>query len=327
MNDQSTDGTAEKARVLGEGFVRVVEGKPLPSGWSGKLWALEQGYLYVHTRFTLLIDADIKLTPGIVAALRKKMTDEGIPFISLMAALRMVGPWERLFMPSFIYFFKLLYPFHLSNSGSPGVAAAAGRCVLLETRLLRDLGGFKAIRGELIDDCALAKLVKSQGHKTWIGLTHSALSHRPYDRLPQIWDMVARSAFAQLRYSASLLFACTTILIAAFCLPVAGLFFPTAAVKIFAASSLAAMMASYLPTLRFYGMSGLYALALPLVGTLYLAMTWTSAIRYWKKKGARWKGRISSKPARRGGARAQGVTTSALALSRLATLNQGKTCT
>lgn len=304
VNDQSTDGTAEMACRLGEGFLRVVEGRRLPAGWSGKLWALEQGYPHIHTRLTLLIDADIELTPGIVAALRNKMTDEGISFISLMAALRMVSPWERLFMPAFVYFFKLLYPFHLSNSGYSGVTAAAGGCILLETRLLRDLGGFNAIRGELIDDCALAKRVKSQGHKTWIGLTHSVLSHRPYDHVSEVWNMVARNAFAQLRCSAALLSGCTAIMIAAFWVPVAGLFFPTAAAKIFAASSLAAMMASYLPTLRFYGMSGMYAPALPLVGTLYLAMTWTSAVRYWTKRGAEWKGRRYLQSPR--GARARG---------------------
>ncbi len=293
VDDQSNDGTIQVGRraVQDRENLRIIPGLPLPSGWTGKLWALEQGLAHAHTPLTLLMDADIELKGGILAALRKKMVAEGLQFISLMVLLRMNSFWEKLFMPSFVFFFKLLYPFHLSNSRSSRVAAAAGGCILLETHLLGGIGGFKALRWELIDDCALARRVKSLGHRTWIGLTHSARSLRPYKDLRTIWNMVARSAFTQLRYSTLLLLLCTVIMIIAFWVPVAGLFFPTAIAKIIAAASLAGMMLSYLSTLRFYGLSAIFALAMPLIGTLYLAMTWTSAIRFWRKRGTQWKGR------------------------------------
>lgn len=291
VDDQSNDGTAQVAgQVVKEGL-RTVTGLPLPPGWTGKLWALEQGLAHVRTPLTLLVDADVELRPGILAALRKKMIEDGLQFVSLMAFLRMKSFWERLFMPSFVFFFKLLYPFHLSNSNSSRVAAAAGGCILLETRLLEDLGGFRALRGELIDDCALAKRVKSLGYRTWIGLTHSARSLRPYNDLRRIWDMVARSAFAQLRYSALGLLLCTFTMGGAFWLPVGGLFFPPPIAKGIAAASLGAMMLSYLPTLRFYSLPKIFAPAMPVIGTLYLAMTWTSAFRFWRKRGSEWKGR------------------------------------
>jgi hypothetical protein len=158
--------------------------------------------------------------------------------------------------------------------------------------LIEEIGGFRAIRHELIDDCALAKRVKSLGYKTWTGLTHSVHSLRSNEDLEGIWNMVARTAFYQLRYSAVLLAGTTATMLAVFWLPAAGLFFPGASAKIIASCALAAMIVSYLPTLKFYGRSRVWALALPLVATLYLAMTWSSAIRCWFGSGSSWKGRF-----------------------------------
>jgi hopene-associated glycosyltransferase HpnB len=291
VDDQSTDDTARTARQSGSAPLLIIEGQPPPQGWSGKLWALEQGLKQVHSEWVLLLDADIELAPGIVSLLLKKAKTEGLEFISLMARLRMQGFWERLLMPAFIYFFKLLYPFRRSNTPSSKVAAAAGGCILLETALLRRLGGFEPIRDALIDDCALAGAAKSLGAHTWIGLTHSAKSLRAYGGFREISNMVARTAFYQLRYSVSLLFFLTLAMTLLFWIPVVGFGFPSTGAKILSALSLTAMMASYLPTLRFYGLPMGWSAALPLVGTLYLAMTWISAIRFWRGLGARWKGR------------------------------------
>ncbi len=292
VDDRSTDGTVTAAQNSGIRNLRVIAGEPLPAEWSGKLWALEQGFWHVNTRLVLLIDADIELQPGIIQGLRLKLKEDHLHFISLMAQMRMVTFWERLLMPAFVYFFKMLYPFRLSNSDFKGVAAAAGGCILLETRLIKEIGGFKAICDELIDDCALAKRVKSLGYRTWIGLTHSVHSLRSYGNLTGIWNMVARTAFCQLRYSAVLLAGTTAMMLIVFWLPVAGLFFPAASAKIISACALAALILSYLPTLKFYGQSRGWAVGLPLVATLYLAMTWSSAMRFWIGAGSRWKGRF-----------------------------------
>ena len=295
IDDQSTDGTAQIAEGMDGKNLRIIPGEPPPAGWSGKLWALEQGIRYVETPLLLLMDADIELGPGILAELRSKMKQDGIRFISLMASLRMATFWERLLIPAFIFFFKLIYPFRLSNSAFPGIAAAAGGCILMEKVVLDTIGGFKALRGHLIDDCVLAKTVKSSGYKTWIGLTHSVQSLRPYDHLMTIWKMVARTAFTQLRYSTLLLLLCTVIMIIAFWVPVAGLLlFPSPGAKIISALALGAMTLSYHPTLRFYRLSGWWAAGMPLIGTLYLAMTWSSAIGSWQGKGFDWKGRSYS---------------------------------
>jgi len=291
IDDQSSDGTGQVARKAVDENLLIIKGKSLPSGWTGKLWALEQGRSHIRTPFTLLLDADIEPLPGIIGELKRAMQERDVQLISLMAELRMDTFWEKLLMPAFIYFFKLLYPFHLSNSSSSKVAAAAGGCILLETRLLHEIGGFDSLRGELIDDCALARRIKTLGYKTWIGLTHSVRSIRPYEKLRTIWEMVARTAFTQLHYSGLVLALCTAIMVLSFVVPGLGLFLPSGMAKFFSALGLAIMILCYLPTLKFYGLPGRWALALPLIGILYLAMTWTSAMRYWLGGGSHWKGR------------------------------------
>ncbi len=295
IDDQSSDGTGQVARKAVDENLLIIKGKSLPSGWTGKLWALEQGRSHIRTPFTLLLDADIEPLPGIIGELKRAMQERDVQLISLMAELRMDTFWEKLLMPAFIYFFKLLYPFRLSNTGTSRVAAAAGGCILLETRLLHEIGGFDSLRGELIDDCALARRVKTLGYKTWIGLTHSVRSIRPYEKLRTIWEMVARTAFTQLNYSGLLLALCTAIMVLSFVVPGLGLFLPSGMAKFFSALGLAIMILCYLPTLKFYGLPGRWALALPLIGILYLAMTWTSAMRYWLGGGSHWKGRAYSK--------------------------------
>jgi len=295
IDDQSTDTTTETARRAAGEKILVVSGKPVPPGWSGKLWALQQGLRHVRTPLTLLLDADIETLPGILGGLRIAMKEKNVQMISLMASLRMETFWERLLMPAFIFFFKLLYPFRLSNNPLSGVAAAAGGCILLETRPLAQIGGFKALRGELIDDCALARRIKARGNKTWIGLTHSVRSIRPYDDLGTIWNMVARTAFTQLHYSGFLLALCTVVMALSFLMPMLGPIIPGGTARLLCLMGFIVMMLVYLPTLKFYERSGWWALTMPLIGALYLAMTWTSAIRYWQGKGSQWKGRVYAK--------------------------------
>jgi len=292
IDDNSEDATVEKARQMQVPNFRIIQSPPLPSGWSGKLWTLEQGRLQVTTPYTLLLDADIKLARGIVKALREKMDRQGIPFISLMAAPLMSCSWEKLLMPAFVYFFKVLYPFRWVNSHYTRVAAAAGGCILVESRLLDQIGGFESIKSTVIDDCALAGRVKSQGFKIWLGLTYSVKSVRSYQRLKEIWDMIARTAFAQLRYSVGLLVLCTLVMVLVYQVPVVMVASSNILVRYLSLGSLVIMFLTYVPILRFYHRSWAWAFSLPLVAALFLAMTWTSAIRYWRGERTRWKGRI-----------------------------------
>ncbi|OGT33250.1 MAG: glycosyl transferase [Gammaproteobacteria bacterium RBG_16_51_14] len=291
IDDQSSDHTIAVARSTGIGGLEIIAGTPLPPHWSGKLWALEQGRHHAGTGSFLLLDADISLRPGTVAALIHHLQSHDLQLVSLMAFLRMTDFWERLLIPAFIYFFKLLYPFRLSNSQKWPVAAAAGGCILIRTSALDNIGGFHAIREALIDDCSLAKKIKSRGGRTWIGLTHSAISTRSYNTLGAIWNMVARTAYTQLHHSLPLLGLCTFIMILAFILPLAGLCLGDGSIKMIALLSLLLMSVTYLPSLRYYSIPAYWCLYLPVSGLLFLLMTWTSAIQYYAGSGASWKGR------------------------------------
>lgn len=291
VDDQSTDSTTRMAQEVPLSRLRIISGEPIPAGWVEKMWALEQGLRHVQTPLTLCIDADIELMPGMIPALVDKMESRGLHMVSAMVSLRMKTFWERLLMPAFVYFFKMLYPFRLSNSSFRGVAAAAGGCILIRTRVLKNIGGYKPLREALIDDCALAKQVKSSGYRIWLGLTRSARSLRSYRRLSSIWHMVARTAFDQLRYSVVWLALTTVAMGIIFWVPVFGLFSQHIGICLASVGILAMMMGTYIPVLRYYDRSPAWAGALPIISVMYVAMTWTSAIRYWVGKGSTWKGR------------------------------------
>jgi len=292
VDDHSSDNTAEIVLQSGIPDIKLISCEDLPYGWSGKLWAQEQGLKTVNTAFTLLLDADIQLQPGIIATLKNKMSNDDLQLVSLMAVLPRHSFLEKLLMPVFIYFFKMLYPFALANRENSKVAAAAGGCILVYRDALREIGGMAAIRDAVIDDCSLAKKIKAAGYKTWLGLTHAAVSQRPYSRLSEIWEMVARTAYSQLNYSIGLLLLCTLSMFLLYLLPLFGLFYFHGVALFSSIFSLLIMSATYIPTLRFYSLNFMWALSIPLVAGMYLLMTWSSAIRFWKGERTRWKGRI-----------------------------------
>jgi hopene-associated glycosyltransferase HpnB len=301
VDDQSTDGTREicaafAAETSGPLAVSIVVGSALPSGWAGKLWALEQGFARVRRPFTLLLDADIELAPRSVPALRRCAEERGAALVSVLADLHCESPVEKLLTPAFVFFFKLLYPFALANDPRRRTAAAAGGCMLVRTDALRSLGGFDAIRGALIDDCSLAAALKRAGGTTWLGLSHSVRSVRAYG-LRDFWRMVSRSAFTQLRYSPILLLAASaamavTLLAPPMVLAVAalghGLTQRSAALS---ALAWLAMSAAYWPVIRFYHLRAIWTITLPAAGVLFLGMTWDSAFAYWRGTRATWKNR------------------------------------
>jgi len=306
VDDQSDDGSAEAAGRLAEGSrrqVSILRGRPLPQGWTGKVWALQQGIAQAGTSvpapdFLLLTDADIGHAPDSLSRLIERASAKALVMTSLMAKLNCESFAERGLIPAFIFFFQMLYPFAWVNARSTTTAAAAGGCMLVDRRALERAGGIASIRDALIDDCALARLMKAQG-PIWLGLTERAVSLRSYPRFADIRGMVARSAYAQLRYSPLLLAATvaamTLTYIAAPLISMVGAF----PANLLAGICWALMAGVLQPTLRQYRLSPLWGVALPLVAAIYVGFTIDSAYQHWRGRGGAWKGRLQAMPARR----------------------------
>ena len=298
VDDNSSDATAEIARQHG---ATVVSGRPLPPGWTGKLWAMSQGVEVAaagHPDYLLLTDADIVHGPGIISSLVTKAELDGFDLVSLMVLLRTESFAEKALIPAFVFFFLMLYPPSWIENPRRRTAGAAGGCMVIRREALERIGGIEAIRGELIDDCALARAVKRSGGRVWLGLTRDSRSIREYEGFGEIWRMISRTAFTQLRYSLLLLCAAIIGLVVAFLMPpVLALTFRPRVAFLGLAAWLGISIA-YSPMLRFYRRSILWAPALPLIAMFYAGATLDSAIRYWTGRGGAWKGRTQAvKPA------------------------------
>jgi hopene-associated glycosyltransferase HpnB len=300
VDDDSEDGTAEAARRSAKGDARlhVVPGLGLPAGWTGKLWALKQGIdaamaLPQPPDYLLLTDADIVHADDSVSRLVARAEEKRLVLTSLMVKLRCESFAERASVPAFIFFFQMLYPFACVNRPASGVAAAAGGCMLVRADVLRDAGGIDVIRGALIDDCALAKVLKARG-PIWLGLTERVHSVRPYPALADIRRMVVRSAYAQLRYSPLLLVATLAGIVLTYLVPPFAAIFGSGAARIIGIATWALMAASFQPTLRFYRLSPLWGIALPAIALQYMLFTLDSAYQYVRGRGGSWKGRVQA---------------------------------
>jgi hopene-associated glycosyltransferase HpnB len=319
VDDNSSDGTAEIAARLGRESgrpLRVVAGaaSPAASGperWAGKVWAMAQGLRAAgipdsqardHDGYVLFTDADIACAPGALRELVAAAEGDDRDLVSQMALLRTATGWERVVVPAFVYFFAQLYPFRRVNVPGSRTAAAAGGCMLIRRGALDRSEGVAPIRGALIDDVAMGRMIKGQRGRTWLGLSRNVVSVRPYPVLADLWQMVARSAYTQLNYSPLLLAGTLIGLVFLYALPPAGAITglaaglatgPTALTAGAGLAGWALMSLSFVPMLRLYRLSPLRAPGLPLIALLYAVMTADSARRHYAGHGAQWRGRTN----------------------------------
>ena len=303
VDDNSCDRTSKIAQQTAEKLnktekLQVIKGKSLAQGWKGKLWAMEQGNSYAQQLdpdYLLFTDADIKHDLNNLSQLIYKAETENLDLVSLMVLLRCESFWEKLLIPAFVFFFQKLYPFAWVNNPHKSIAAAAGGCILISNQALLDIGGIAAIKDALIDDCALATAVKSQGKNIWLGLSKTTISLRQYDNLKVIWDTIARTAFDQLHYSFLLLvgtvIGMSIIYLAAPICLVIGIITTNWLLTGMALLTWLLMACAYIPTLRLYNLSVLWAFSISAIAFLYTLMTIDSAIKYYQGKGGSWKGR------------------------------------
>ena len=337
VDDHSDDATAKLAQESAQAnhpnsnvarALTNLNAPPLQPGWTGKLSALNAGIEFVSTQtsaedlsfrakrgicfssttpqtsadepptYLWFTDADIVHGPDTLSRLVSRAEQNNLDLTSLMVLLRAQTLPERFLIPPFLFFFLMLYPPQKIASPKSHIAGAAGGCILLRRDALDRIGGLAAIRGEVIDDCALARAVKHSGSGShakaasiWMGLTRKSRSLRTYSTFAEIRDMIARTAFTQLRYSALLLLGTLLSLAITYLAPIALLFAHDTATRLLALTTWLLMTLLFLPTARFYRISTHWAATLPLAAAFYAAATFLSALRYWTNRGAQWKGR------------------------------------
>jgi hopene-associated glycosyltransferase HpnB len=303
VDDHSTDGTADLAREaaakLPDGAERlsVIAARDLPQGWTGKLWAVSEGLAHAETMapdFLLLTDADITHAPDNVRILVARAERDGLDLVSLMVRLSCQTVWEKALIPAFVFFFFMLYPPRWAAEPMARSAAAAGGCMLVRPRAMARIGGIAAIRGALIDDCALAEKIKRSGGLIQLDATDATYSTRVYEAPGEIWSMIARTAFTQLGYSTLLLVGTLLGLALTYMAPPLFTLFGHGAGRLLGAAAWIAMAVAFRPTLKLYGRSWLWGLALPAIALFYAAATIGSAVNYWQGKGGQWKGRAQA---------------------------------
>lgn len=300
VDDASTDGTADAARQAAAQAGRsptlsVIHGSPLPSGWTGKLWAMQQGIeaaqLFVPQYF-LFSDADILHAPDNIATLVAIAENGPYDLASFMVRLHCASLAEKLLIPAFVFFFFKLYPTLWIADAHRKTAGAAGGSILVRPEALERAGGIAAIRNQIIDDCALARKVKQHGGKLWLGLSPATTSLRSYNTLREIGRMISRTAFNQLNHSFWLLLAALIGLTIIYLLPPLLLISAHPLPMILGGMAWVLMALAYLPTIRFYRLNPLWAFTLPLTALFYMGATLYSAFRFWSGHGGEWKGRI-----------------------------------
>jgi len=296
VDDQSEDGTASLLRALNFEKLTILTGAARPAGWTGKLWAMHQGVARADEfapDFLLFTDADIAHAPENLTRLVARAEDGNKVLVSLMARLSCANPAEYFLIPAFVFFFDMLFPFGAVNDPKNRLAAAAGGCMLARRSALIVAGGIEAIRHNIIDDCALARLMKAQG-PIWLGLSDRAVSLRPYAGLEEIRRMVSRSAYAQLGYSVLQLAGTLLGLLLVYIAPVAMALFGHGLPQMAGWAAWIIMALMFQPILRFYRLSPFWGLLLPLIGAVYAGFTLDSAIQHWQGKGGMWKGRAQA---------------------------------
>jgi hopene-associated glycosyltransferase HpnB len=299
VDDHSSDNTAPLAlqatKDSGESRkITIHHASDLPPGWTGKLWAQNEGISVAAVstpEFFWFTDADIVHSPDTLRRLVSRAEKESLGLYSLMVLLQAKTFPERLLIPPFLYFFLMLYPPRWIALKHSRTAGAAGGCILLRGKALDAVGGLAAIRSEVIDDCALANTVKRSGQQIEMSLTRSSISLRSYGTFREIRDMIARTAFTQLRYSSLILLGTLAGMFLTYIAPIALFFVPNSTVRLLGLVTWLLMSCSFFLTVRFYRLSPLWAPLLPLAALFYSYASWLSAFHYWRGQGGQWKGR------------------------------------
>jgi dolichol-phosphate mannosyltransferase len=189
VDDQSSDATAGIARAAGS---RVIEGMPLPDGWAGKAWALQQGIEAATGEWVVTLDADTRPDPRLPSSTAARMRDDALDFLTVGGRFECPTPGTRWLHASMLT--TLVYRF-----GPPGTATkpdrsmANGQCMTLRRTEFLDAGGMSLVAGEVVEDIALARQLAADGWRVGFLDAADLLTVRMFESLGDTWAGWGRS--------------------------------------------------------------------------------------------------------------------------------------
>jgi dolichol-phosphate mannosyltransferase len=190
VDDQSNDGTAELARLAG---ATVVDGTPLPEGWAGKAWALQQGIEAATSTWIVTLDADTRPSSTLPQALVARMTGDHLDLLTVGGRFECPTPGSRWLHAAMLT--TLVYRFGPPGGvqSDPDRMLANGQCMTLHRRRFLDAGGMGTVRGEVVEDIALARHLAGEGWRVDFLDASDLLTVRMFESFSDVWSGWGRS--------------------------------------------------------------------------------------------------------------------------------------
>ena len=202
LDDESTDGSAHlldaliNARGTQTSPARVVSGRQRPPGWVGKTWACAQLAQQTTAEVLVFCDCDVRLSPGAAGAVTAELARQGAAVLSVFCR-QLTGSWpERLLTPLITDVVLCFLPFKLLRAPVPAAATASGAVLAFHRSAYERLGGFEAVRGELVEDLAIARRTRRSGEQLGLVLGGDVAQVRMYDGYQQVIGGFGRSLSA-----------------------------------------------------------------------------------------------------------------------------------
>jgi chlorobactene glucosyltransferase len=307
VDDRSEDNTLTilKEFASEHSDFKVVEGTPTPDGWIGKCYALWQGVRQAQGDWLLFVDADTISENYMLPSAIKYVEDNGIDMLSLSPFQILETFWERVVQP--VIFSSLYYAFPQKKINDPKskLAAAIGQFILIRRSVYEDTGGHSSIKNKIVEDFALAQLVKGSGYRLCVMRGINLIRTRMYTNFDELWEGWTKNLFFGLNKRwRNLIFLVSVLLSWGVIPPILfiwsvfntvwgeSLSFVHLAIGFESTFLLALIIYTAWQTDRLFYIPRIYSLTVPLGAAVYIGMILCSAYKVASGEGVSWKERV-----------------------------------